>query len=175
MGLYYYSLRTKSRRVVIDGGARDVFPVEFAYKHGQERRTHQMTQERQERVWAGRETPEYIVWGGFEDEAPVYRKWPENSVLVSEHITDYLELVGYLVRKGRRFEIQQWHTVRLGRELSLEERHEANAKLINIGIDPMAVRVYTPKKFSGNYGLGSETLAAFRHENDSVIGKVALI
>ena len=166
MGTYYYALKTRKRRFTINGEKVDVHPVEYFYKH--ETKGTRLTEARMEKAWDCRDAPEYVAFGGFEDEAPIYRRWPTGVVVASEHITSNLEFVGVLRMRDGKLVMEEWTTVGLGRELDATESYEAHRTMIGLGIDPYAVRVYTPRLDP------RETRAVFLHAKDAVIGKVAL-
>lgn len=166
MGIYYYALKTSKRRFVIGGQKVDVHPVDFFYKH--ETKSTRLTEARMEKAWEFRDPPEYVAFGGFEDETPVYRRWPVCVVVASEHIINSLEFVGVLRQRDGKLVMEEWTSVPLGRELDATESYEAHKAMMTLGIDPYAVRVYTPR-FDPK-----ETRVAFLHAKDAVIGKVAL-
>lgn len=167
MGTYFYALKTRKRRFTINGEKVDVHPVEYFYKH--ETKGTRLTEARMEAAWDGRNPPEYVAFGGFEDETPIYRRWPVGAVVVSEHIINSLEFVGILRKRDGKLVVEEWTRVGLGRELDATESWEAHKAMTTLGIDPYAVRVYTPR-----YENSKETVVAFLHAKDAVIGKVAL-
>lgn len=172
MGTYYYSLRTKSRRIVIAGEKHDVHPVEFAYKH--EPKHFKLTEARMEAAWNHRDTPAYIVWGGFEEGNEVYRRWPDGVVVASEYIVDSLEFVGVLISNGRGgFTVQEWTTIEVGEPITplAASNHVHIKALADMGIEQGTFRVYNRK------GRGMEpimTVACFLHPKDAVLGRVIL-
>ena len=164
MATYYYSLRTKKRSFEIGGEKVDVHAVEFAYKR--EPKRYYLTEARMESAWAHRNPPQYIAFGGLEDEHHVYRGWPENTFTVSEYITDSLEFVGVLRGAGRTMKLEEWTQVRLGRKI---EDHYATIKMLaELGIDPHSFVVRTGRNFN------DETVVSFKNPNDAVVGRVAL-
>lgn len=166
MGTYFYALKTRKRRFTINGEKVDVHPVEYFFKH--ETKGTRLTEGRMNAAWDCRNPPEYVAFGGFEDEAAIYRRWPTGAVVVSEHITNNLEFVGILRKRDGKLVVEEWTTVGLGRELDGTESWEAHKALTTLGIDPYAVRVYTPRYDP------KQTVVAFLHAKDAVIGKVAL-
>lgn len=166
MGTYHYALKTKKRRFAINGAKADVHAVEFFYKH--ETKGTRLTEARMDKAWEFRDPPEYVAFGGFEDEAPIYRRWPVGVVVASEHIINSLEFVGVLRERDGKLVLEEWTTVPLGRELDATESNEAHRAMMALGIDPYAVRVYTPRF------TPTETRVCFLHANDAVIGKIAL-
>lgn len=161
---YYYSLRTKRRTFQIGGVAADVYAVEFAHKY--EPRSYALREANMQRAWDHRDPPQYIAFGGLEDGSSVYRGWPENTITVSEYITDGLEFVGILRGSGRAMKLEEWTPVRLGRKV--EDRYATIKMLADLGLDPynFAVRVGLPSR--------NETVVVFKNPNDAVIGRVAL-
>lgn len=175
MGTYYYSLRTKSRRLAIGGQKQDVYPVEFAYKH--EPKHFRLTQARMLAAWDRRDPPAYIVWGGFEEGNNVYRRWPKGVVTASEYIVDSLEFVGILISNGRGgFTVQEWTSIDVCTmpicDNPNQQSHIRAKALVDIGLDPQAFRVYIRQTMLGNDP--SMVVAVFLNPNDAVIGRVVL-
>lgn len=166
MGIYYYSLRTKSRRFKIAGEMEEVYSVEFAFKN--EPQHYQRTEARMEKVWERRDPPKYIAFGGFGDEGRVYKGWPKNTITVSEFITNSLDFVGVLRGEGRNMWLEEWTPVPVEESQDPQFIHFRIVKILNdLGIDRENFVVQTPPD-------RKTTTVYFKYTKDAVIGRVAL-
>lgn len=121
MSTLRYSLKTASPRIEVDGVmvethllsySRTLSPVTSADPYTLKvRRAEEASDERLRKLWSKRPTPQFVVFGRYGENSEVYGDWKRGACFWTEGDVMPGRFLGVLVRKGRMFALQRWHTV----------------------------------------------------------------